>query len=165
MIDLAPGFDEGKEATDSAFMELYPGRLGQKASHAEVTTGFNGMIIALSNCASVDGYEITPSYSAMKGDAPYNYYSTTVGRVNSNSYHSFFRAEHDLWARLTTTDPAVWKRNGKTSYPGFSAIDCPEDVPFPGVLGLIQQKMVSFMSLGRIVVHRGAPEEYPHKTP
>lgn len=120
------------------------------------------MLIALSNCAFVDGYEITPSDSALNGYTPYNYYGGSGG-VNANSYHGFFKAEHDLWARLTITDPAVWKQTGKTTYPGFTAIDCPEDVPFPGPLGLMQRKLASYMQLGHIVLHRSVRKDRLHK--
>lgn len=161
LINLTKEFEDGKTAAHDAFFELYPERSGQRLGVEEVTTGFHGMLIALSNCAVIDGYEITPSDSALSAAAPYNYYGMSTG-VNENSHHGFFKSEHDLWARLTVTDPAVWKQTGKTTYPGFTAIDCPEDAPFPGPLGLLQQKVASYLEQGHIVLHRSVQKNHSH---
>eukprot|EP00971_Amphidinium_carterae_P302051 6000783-Amphidinium_carterae.1 len=82
--------------------KLYPSRLGVQHFAADtVTSGFMGMVSALFYCAVVDTYEMTPSKYASR--SRYHYYAPEkhdkFPSAKENSYHSFFKAEHDLWAR------------------------------------------------------------------
>lgn len=123
-----PGF----RACHAILKSLYPTRMGYSARTENPTSGFYGMLLALSNCAHVDAYEMTPSEAAMSSPAPYQYYSdvnVTYG-VHGSSNHGFIRAEHDLWARLSSS-PAS---SGKTSFPGFARTDCPPKSASPGNL-------------------------------
>mmetsp|Transcript_26288 Transcript_26288/g.48008 ORF Transcript_26288/g.48008 Transcript_26288/m.48008 type:complete len:316 (-) Transcript_26288:79-1026(-) len=108
---------------------LYPLKMGFTAHTDEPTTGFVGMLLALFNCELVETYEMSPSDGAQ--DSPYAYYKDTHVHATQNSWHSFFRAEHDLWARLSTTELHEVKRTGKTRSLGFRSIHCANDNPAP----------------------------------
>merc|ERR1719387_3458751 len=45
--------------------------------------------------------------------------------ASDNAYHGLFKAEHDLWARLSEGSDEARKQTGKTNYPGFSSLNCP----------------------------------------
>eukprot|EP00971_Amphidinium_carterae_P201971 4007411-Amphidinium_carterae.1 len=107
---------------------LYPNKLG--VYHATVdtpTTGFVGMLVALSYCAVVDTYQMTPSKDASR--SMYHYYNRMPLPANENAYHSFFKAEHDLWARLSQTPLSEVHNTGKTRTKGFSTIECQDSPP------------------------------------
>jgi hypothetical protein len=89
------------------------------------TTGFYGMLLALSHCEEVDAYEMAPSDSA--GRSKYKYYEEgTVGQALHPpfSLHGFYEAEHDLWARLSVLGEGPRRRAGRTRYPGFRHLSC-----------------------------------------
>jgi hypothetical protein len=110
--------------------QLYPNRAGQNETPAlELTTGFDGMLLALSNCERVDAFEMTPSDVASKcgGYAYDDEDGLYPGQADENLWHGYFNAEHDLWARLSV-DVGLRRKIGKIVLPGFSAVRC-EDPP------------------------------------
>mmetsp|Transcript_26534 Transcript_26534/g.61947 ORF Transcript_26534/g.61947 Transcript_26534/m.61947 type:complete len:287 (-) Transcript_26534:150-1010(-) len=116
---------------------LYPRKMGMHhAQTDQPTTGFYGMLLALFSCRQVDAYEMTPSDSA--SEAPYSYYSHQQGAVKAteNTYHSYFKAEHDLWRQLALTSDEEVRQTGKAHIVGFQQVSCPDDVAMPEALGL-----------------------------
>mmetsp|Transcript_39375 Transcript_39375/g.71672 ORF Transcript_39375/g.71672 Transcript_39375/m.71672 type:complete len:474 (-) Transcript_39375:167-1588(-) len=120
---------------------LYPTNLGQKKNKAIPTTGFYGMLLAFTHCASVDSYEMYPSTFAAK--AKYHYYGKPPTKVkelnltwsaNESNDHSDFAAEHDLWARLSLTPKDEVFQSGKTHMVGFSKVACQSSMADPGSL-------------------------------
>eukprot|EP00747_Dinoflagellata_sp_TGD_P194072 gnl/TRDRNA2_/TRDRNA2_61063_c0_seq1.p1 gnl/TRDRNA2_/TRDRNA2_61063_c0~~gnl/TRDRNA2_/TRDRNA2_61063_c0_seq1.p1 ORF type:complete len:342 (+),score=53.08 gnl/TRDRNA2_/TRDRNA2_61063_c0_seq1:72-1097(+) len=90
----------------------------------EISTGVNGMIFALSNCATVDAYEMVPSLGAV--DHKYHYYNQqSKGKRRVMGSSANMKWEHDLWEELSTAPFDDSKYSGKTSYPGFATLDCP----------------------------------------
>jgi len=116
---------ESPPEISEAMSTLFPHHDGQSpASTDQLTSGFSGMLIALSNCASVDAYEITPSHAAIESSSTYSYYHA-VGRADSNSWHGLMRAEHHLWSFLSDDDCS----GGRAHFRGFQELDCPAEVP------------------------------------
>jgi len=108
-----------------------------RASNDWLTSGFYGMMIALSNCAIVDGYGFVSSLEdANLENTLYKYYAPGCFFKHKNDpVHGWFpHAEHDIWARLTVTDRNEWSKSGKTQYLGFSSVQCPSNVAMPGPL-------------------------------
>lgn len=110
----------GRERHRLALRNMYPNQNGYRAASDDPTTGFYGMLLALSNCAAVDAYEMASSPA--QHWAPYSYYNKELGKIRAknNSWHGFFRAEHDLWSKASTIDT----NGGKASFPGFSQLTC-----------------------------------------
>jgi hypothetical protein len=108
--------------------KLYPSRAGQNETPAlDLTSGFTGMLIALSSCRAVHGFEMTPSDLALKC-GHYAYDAGYQLGTDENSWHGYFSAEHDLWARLSVDDGLRCKE-GRIVIPGFSAVKCDGTLP------------------------------------
>lgn len=109
--------------------KLYPTRAGQNETPAlELTTGFDGMLLALTTCRSVEGFEMTPSDIASRC-ARYAYDSALYpGQADENNWHGYFNAEHDLWARLSV-DVGTRRTDGKILLPGFPTLNCDSELP------------------------------------
>mmetsp|Transcript_94768 Transcript_94768/g.148224 ORF Transcript_94768/g.148224 Transcript_94768/m.148224 type:complete len:326 (-) Transcript_94768:77-1054(-) len=101
-----------------------------------LTSGFHGMLHALSVCGSVDAYEITPSKVASK--YPYHYWergentedrkhgrNDSGDRADKNLWHGYADVEHELWRWLSTSSEASIAETGKASFPSFSSLNCP----------------------------------------
>jgi len=127
------------------FSQLYPHRMDMHEVPAngihDPTTGSKGMLAALSNCRSVDAYEMTPSRNASA--YPYHYYdnpfAAEFGTVaaDDNPWHGMIKAEHDLWRRLSAGPVSDIEELGKTAYPGFATVRCPTpNTAPPAALGL-----------------------------
>lgn len=114
-----------KQAHQDVMAELYRGARPTGEDPHNPTTGFYGMLLALSHCAEVDAYEMAPSDAA--ANAQYSYYrpGSPGGAVAPPSQHGLFDEEHDLWARLSLAGGDVRRHEGKTSYRGFQEISCP----------------------------------------
>lgn len=113
-----------KEPHQQALSDLYSTHFGQEEDH-NPTTGFYGMLLALSHCAAVDAYEMAPSDAARQ--SAYSYYreGDPGEALRVPHEHGFFPMEHDLWARLSTAGDDARRSAGRTSYPGFSQLTCP----------------------------------------
>lgn len=107
---------------------LYPGLLGwTRARHlpnrnADPTTGASAILLAMSSCERVFVYGMTPSrYDAA---SRFHYYGklSKLRRVRSN-HHLTWRAEHDLWMRLSDLPTDDIYRNGYVSISGFGDLD------------------------------------------
>eukprot|EP00747_Dinoflagellata_sp_TGD_P079018 gnl/TRDRNA2_/TRDRNA2_160334_c2_seq1.p1 gnl/TRDRNA2_/TRDRNA2_160334_c2~~gnl/TRDRNA2_/TRDRNA2_160334_c2_seq1.p1 ORF type:complete len:290 (+),score=37.41 gnl/TRDRNA2_/TRDRNA2_160334_c2_seq1:222-1091(+) len=91
--------------------------------YIDATTGVNAMMFALTNCARVDAYEMIPSQIAER--MPYHYFrGSGRGGDGGSARRDSFSNEQDLWKELTTTPQDVWWQTGKTSYAGFTSVDC-----------------------------------------
>lgn len=114
-----------KQEHQDVMAELYRGARPTGEDPHNPTTGFYGMLLALSHCAVVDAYEMAPSDAA--ADAQYSYYrpGSPGGAVAPPSQHGLFDEEHDLWARLSLAGEGARRREGKTSYRGFRDVSCP----------------------------------------
>mmetsp|Transcript_98954 Transcript_98954/g.154659 ORF Transcript_98954/g.154659 Transcript_98954/m.154659 type:complete len:378 (+) Transcript_98954:2-1135(+) len=140
-------------AVAKEFADLYPHRMGmhrvpEAGMHAP-TQGVLGMLAAITNCQTVDAYEMTPSKSATS--YPYHYYDdpfsgdptvqedgiTGQVKADDNAFHGMIKAEHDLWRRLSSGSSDDCDQLGKTSYAGFTTVQCPDTVSHPGVLGFL----------------------------
>ena len=56
-------------------------------------------------------------------------------KADDNDFHGMIKAEHDLWRRISTSAKSDHEYSGKTTYPGFSTVACPENAGSLGVLG------------------------------
>jgi hypothetical protein len=101
-----------------------------------LSSGFHGMLHALSMCGSVDAYEMTPSAVASK--YPYHYWEkgkdtddekhgrhSSGDRADKNNWHAHADVEHELWRWLSTSSEASIDNSGKASYPSFDSVTCP----------------------------------------
>jgi len=131
-IHMTRGYwSDSGDALSKLMSTLYPTRAGmRKTPSKEFTTGFDGMLIALSNCDFIDAYEMTPSDIASQ--CPYGYDTPPAPpskKATDNRWHGFFVAEHDLWARLSVAGAEKLQKQGVTSYPGFASVQCPSATP------------------------------------
>jgi len=114
------------QAAEAAINDIYSGRWFELdgAVSMDATTGFMGMLTALSNCESVDAYEMTDSSYAAQ--SPYHYYDSPENGLNANqnSWHQTFSAEKDLWMRISTTSEDEVRSSGKATLRGFSQLNC-----------------------------------------
>ena len=130
-----------QDKVKEVFAELYPNRMGMHKVPIwgvhDPTTGSKGVLIALANCKSIDAYQMSPSKDAHQ--YPYHYYDVPDGKSNikadDNDFHGMSKAEHDLWRRISTSAKSDHEYSGKTTYPGFSTVACPENAGSLGVLG------------------------------
>lgn len=127
VFELIGGPDVMTSAS-AALSEIYSGRwftMGEiQGKSMEPTSGFLGMLVALTTCDTIDAYEMTPSTIA--SSYPFHYYSSLENGMNAdqNSWHKTFQAEKDLWMRLSKTPDATVLSSGKSSLPGFSQVSC-----------------------------------------
>mmetsp|Transcript_46894 Transcript_46894/g.111657 ORF Transcript_46894/g.111657 Transcript_46894/m.111657 type:complete len:340 (-) Transcript_46894:200-1219(-) len=115
---------------------LYPDQLGYGSKTANPTTGFEGMIMALANCRSVDGYEMAPS---LRGRwSSYSYFSKlnrqTKADGDGNPWHAFFQSEHELWTRLSLPSGGNLNDTGRSHMIGTQWVDCSGNMTDPGPL-------------------------------
>jgi len=130
-----------KLAEQQVLRDLYPMKMGFNAQSSDPTSGFKGMIMALSHCWVLDAFEMTPSAKA--DYSSYNYYNTQPGlRAVQNTWHEYFEAEHHLWAFLSTSDKATLEDSGKTTYPGFAQLTCPDQITSPASLEPAYLKLI-----------------------
>lgn len=134
VIQTAGSLDNVSSRIVAGLKVMYPTRAGfhdtydkQDYGDSKLTSGMTGMLTALANCGLVDAYEIAPSTAA--NTAKHHYYEGLVPdkniTANENHWHGLFKAEHDLWARLSEGSDEARKQTGKTSYQGFSSLQCP----------------------------------------
>lgn len=115
----------GKFNATMSIKHIFP-HAQKKGMTPHVTSGFHGMIVALSTCGSLDAYEMAPSAKA--GNAPYSYYSNwnaKPGGALHNSWHGYMEEEHKLWSLISTTPKEIQLQHGKTSYKSFKDVVCP----------------------------------------
>jgi hypothetical protein len=100
-----------------------------------LSSGFHGMLHALSTCGFVDTYELTPSKGA--GKYPYHYWEqgdqtddvkhhrhSSGNRADKNDWHAYAEAEHELWRWLATNSEASIDETGKATLPSFDSVTC-----------------------------------------
>mmetsp|Transcript_19746 Transcript_19746/g.35789 ORF Transcript_19746/g.35789 Transcript_19746/m.35789 type:complete len:500 (+) Transcript_19746:29-1528(+) len=120
----------------AVMQHLYPTNLNQSTiAKPMCTTGFYGMMLALTHCASLDTYEMYPSVFAKQ--ANYHYYGPPQEfkvKADQSDAHTDFAAEHDLWAQLSVTSRKEVEQSGKTKMIGFRPVTCPDDIQTPGSL-------------------------------
>jgi hypothetical protein len=122
------------------FSEVYPNRKHMHSVPAgglhDPTTGTKGVFFGLANCKRLDAYEMSPSMHAKT--SPYHYYDVPDKKSNinadDNDWHGMIHAEHDLWRRISIAPESETDMLGKTSYPGFGTVDCPDHPESPGTL-------------------------------
>jgi hypothetical protein len=133
--------DSYKPNATAALRHIFPGAK-QNGIKPDVTSGFHGMLTALSNCGSLDGYEMTPSKAA--ADSSYSYYSDWGGANADtyNSWHGYFKAEHKLWSLLSTTPVYEIESSGRASYTCFHAVACASQA---SVLAQMKPEMLAFL--------------------
>lgn len=115
------------------FQKLFPNYMGGHGSTGRVTTGAEALFLALSSCHSVIAYELVPSRHAV--GSSFHYYGGDAGSAGPDSTgHKTWKAEHDLWARLSSTSPAEMHRGGRANLTGFPAVHCGEaKVTYPPI--------------------------------
>lgn len=134
--------DRLQHPTTAALKHIFPDAR-QNGVKPHVSSGFHGMLTALSNCGSVDGYEITPSKAAT--ESPYSYYSNwqdEKGAANKNTWHGYFKAEHELWSLVSTTPESEIASTGKSSYTCFDAVVCDNEA---SLLAQMSPGMTAFL--------------------
>lgn len=120
---------EVKAPHQRAMYELYsagPANTSRTDAEFNPTTGFYGMLLALTHCLDVDAYEMAPS--AAGNLSQYSYYREGLPgetAVQARRQHGYLPFEHDLWGRLSTAGVNAQLSAGKTRYPGFSRVSCP----------------------------------------
>jgi len=106
-----------------------------KNQSQSLSSGFHGMLHALSTCGSVDAYELAPSKDA--GKYPYHYWEqgdstddakhhrhSSGNRADKNDWHAYAGVEHDLWKWLSTSSEASIELTGKATFPSFDSVTC-----------------------------------------
>eukprot|EP00971_Amphidinium_carterae_P338398 6475704-Amphidinium_carterae.1 len=89
------------------------------------TSGFVGMLLALSVCDQVHAYGLAATPSS--AHAPYHYYRSIEEYGNQpahvNHWHGTFPAEKDLWRRLATNRSSL-DQSERAEILGFAAVSC-----------------------------------------
>jgi len=89
------------------------------------TSGFVGMLFALSVCDTVHAYGMAAT--PQSADAPYHYYRSGEEHegkdANDNGWHKSFPAEKDLWRRLALSKASL-DNSDWVEIPGFSTFSC-----------------------------------------
>eukprot|EP00971_Amphidinium_carterae_P296389 5887715-Amphidinium_carterae.1 len=89
------------------------------------TSGFVGMMFALSLCDRVHAYGMAATPSS--AHAAYHYYRSdeehTGKAANENGWHKSFPAEKDLWRRLAA-DKEMLDQSDWVEIPGFATLSC-----------------------------------------
>jgi len=106
-----------------------------KNQSQSLSSGFHGMLHALSTCGSVDAYELAPSKDA--GKYPYHYWEqggqtddakhhrhSSGNRADKNDWHAYAGVEHELWKWLSTSSEASIELTGKATFPSFDSVTC-----------------------------------------
>mmetsp|Transcript_27890 Transcript_27890/g.64799 ORF Transcript_27890/g.64799 Transcript_27890/m.64799 type:complete len:377 (-) Transcript_27890:83-1213(-) len=119
-------FVAGSDQVQSVSNEVMHSVFGEnihRSFHSErfLTTGFYGVMLAMSLCDKVDAYGFVQSVNS--ASAPYHYYGKMkVGSADNKQHHPTYDQEKHFWKMVSRNDDA--DLSDRTVLPGFRALSC-----------------------------------------